>query len=103
MITDSLQSGDIVELKWLQPSTYETTTTRTVRVILTVPKLDPMLIGTIRSKIVRWECQVIFDSHNRRSAIPYKKPYDVNWLKQCEKQNNLKIISEARLYDKSNK
>ena len=106
MITDSLQSGDIVELKWLQPSTYETTTTRTVRVILTVPNyMNEYSFETfeISSTIRSWNCQSIYDSHEKRKEIPYNKYYEVKWLKLCERQGNIKIISQAHLKDETNK
>ena len=96
MMVDGFKTGDMVEMKWKQRSLYEETCNRTLHVILTAPLLGN--IGTIGQKITGWKCQVVYDSHEKRKEIPHDKYYDMKWLKSCERQGNLKIISANRTY-----
>ena len=94
MIADGFQTGDMVEMKWKQRSLHEETCNRTLHIILTAPLLGN--VGTIGQKITGWKCQVVYDSHEKRKEIPHDKYYDMKWLKSCERQGNLKIISASK-------
>ena len=89
---DGFQTGDMVEMKWKQRSLREETCNRTLHMILTAPLLTN--IGTMEQRIAGWKCHVVYDSHDRRGRIPHNKYYDMKWFKSCERQGNLKIISE---------
>ncbi len=91
---DGLQTGDMVEMKWKQKSLHEETSAsdRVLHIILTAPLLTN--IGTIQQKINGWKCHVVYDSHEKRKEIPHDKYYDMKWLRMCERQGNLKMISE---------
>ncbi len=96
MMTDGFQTGDMVEMKWKQRSSYEHegTCDRTLHLILTSPLLTS--IGTMQQKIAGWKCHVTYDSHDRKGKLPQDKYYSMKWLKSCERQGNLRIISESK-------
>ena len=96
MMIDGFQTGDMVEMKWKQRSLREETSNRTLHMILTAPLLTN--IGTMEQRIAGWKCHVVYDSHDRKGKIPHDKYYDMKWLKSCERQGNLKIISANRTY-----
>ena len=96
-MTDGLQTGDILELKWRQRSLYDETSDRTLRMILTAPLLKN--IGTMQQRIEGWRCHIMYDSHGRKK-IPHDKYYDMKWLKSCERQGNLKIISANEAHER---
>ena len=102
MKTDGLRTGEIIEIKWRQRSLHEETTVRTVKMVL----LNPVLakVETIYQTLAGWNCQVFYDTHHRTNrVIPYTKHYEIRWLKMCESQGNLQIISRAQLKDEANK
>ena len=92
MMIDGFQTGDMVEMKWKQRSLYEGTNDRILHMILTAPLLTN--IGTMQQRIEGWKCHVVYDSHEKRKKIPHDKYYDMKWLRMCERQGNLKMISE---------
>ena len=69
--------------------------------------LNPVLanIGTMEQRLAGWNCQVFYDSYQgaRTTEVPYNKHYEIKWLKLCERQGNLQIISQAQLKDETNK
>jgi hypothetical protein len=93
MMIDAVNSGTMLEIKWRQRSLYEGTEDRTVKVIL----LNPILtnIGTMQQRTEGWKCHVVYDSHEKRKEVPHNKYYEIKWLKMCERQGNLKIISAS--------
>ena len=100
MIADGLKTGDLIELKWKQRDLYDETTDRYLHLVL----LNPVLanIGTIDQRLAGWNCQVFYDSHHRsKREVPYNKHYEIKWFKLCERQGNLKIISQAQLNDEA--
>lgn len=107
--TDALKSGDLIEVRWRQPSMSlvnpeKEKSFRKVKMILLNPALAN--IGTMDQRLAGWNCQVFYDSHYKRGitkAVPYNKHYEIKWLKLCERQGNLKIISQAQLKDEANK
>ena len=102
MKADGLRTGEIIEIKWRQRSLHEETTDRTVKMVL----LNPVLanIGTMDQRLSGGNCQVFHDTHHRANReIPYTKHYEIKWLKMCESQGNLQIISRAQLKDEANK
>jgi hypothetical protein len=98
MMIDGFQTGDMVEMKWKQRSLSEETCDRTLHMILTAPLLTD--IGTMQQRIEGWKCHVVYDSHHRGGKIPQDKYYDMKWLKSCERQGNLKIISASEAYER---
>lgn len=102
MIADGLKSGDLIEMKWRQRSLHEETTVRVIKMVL----LNPVLanIGTIDQRLAGWNCHIFHDTHHRTNrTLPYNKHYEIKWLKTCERQGNLQIISQAQLKDEANK
>lgn len=103
MIADGLRIGELIELRWQQRHLSKETTDRVLKMVL----LNPVLanIGTMEQRLAGWNCQVLYDSHQRgiRKGVPYNKHYEIKWLKLCERQGNLKIISQAQLKDEANK
>jgi len=94
---DGFQTGDMVEIKWRQRSLYDGTEDRTVKMIL----LNPILtnIGTMQQRTEGWKCHVVYDSHEKRKKVNHNKYYEIKWLKMCERQGNLKIISESDTHE----
>jgi len=102
MKIDAVNSGTMIEIGWQQRMLgYRGSSLRTVKMVLLNPVLSN--IGTINQRLAGWNCQVIYDSHEKRKEIPYNKYYEVKWLKLCERQGNFKIISQAHMKDETNK
>ncbi len=103
MITDGLKTGDLIEMTWRQRSLCaKPRADRYLKMVL----LNPVLtyIGTMNQRLPGWTCHVFYDPlHRRKGVLPYSKHYEINWLKACERQGNLKIISKAQLKDEANK
>ena len=103
MIADGLKTGDLIELRWRQRYLNQDSSERTMKMVLLNPVLSN--IGTINQRLSGWNCQVFYDSYqgSRRTEVPYNKHYEIKWLKLCERQGNLQIISQAQLKDEANK
>jgi hypothetical protein len=100
VITDNLKTGDLIEMKWRQRSLNDESADRYLKMVL----LNPVLtnIGTVNQRLVGWNCHIFYDTHHKRKGVlPYSKHYEINWLKTCERQGNLKIISQAQLNDEA--
>ena len=100
MLIDGVRTGTMIEIKWMQGSLFNPTSDRVIQMVL----LNPVLanIGTMDQRLAGWNCHIIYDSHSR-TEIPSNKYYEVKWLKLCERQGNLRIISEAHIKDEANK
>ena len=93
---DAVQAGDIIEVKW--SAGYD----RTIQMILINPVYSD--IGTINQKLKGWTGQTIYDNGSaQQNKVPYNVTYEIRWLHMCERQGNLKIISEAQVKDAANK
>lgn len=102
MKIDAVNSGTMIQIGWTQRMIgYRGASMRTVQMIMVAPVLSN--IGTINERLAGWNCQIIYDSHEERKEIPYNKYYEIQWLKLCERQGNLKIISQAHMKDETNK
>lgn len=100
MIADSLKTGDLIELKWRQRSLHDDSADRYLKMVL----LNPILtnIGTMDQRLAGWNCHVFYDTHHRRKGVlPYSKHYEIKWLKACERQGNLRIISASDTHETS--
>ncbi len=93
MLIDAVTSGTIIKVRWNQRSLYDETQLRTVHAIL----LNPILtnVGTMQQRTTGWKCKIVYDSHAGRKKTPYSTYYEIKWLKMCERQKNLKIVSQA--------
>ena len=102
MKIDAVNSGTMIQIGWTQRMIgYRGASMRTVQLIMLAPVLSN--IGTINERLAGWDCQVIYDSHEKRKEIPYTKHYEIKWLKLCERQGNFKIISPAQVKDEASK
>ncbi len=96
MVIDSAQTGDIIEVKW--SAGYN----RTIQMILISPIYSD--IGTVNQRLTGWTSKAIYDDGSAQSSkVPYNITYELKWLKLCERQGNLKMISEAHVKDEANK
>ena len=102
MKIDSINSGTMIEIGWPHRITgYRGSGMRTIQMIMLAPILSD--IGTINERLAGRKCQIIYDSHEKRKEIPYDKYYEIRWLKLCERQGNLKIISQTQVKNETNK
>tara|TARA_B100002019_G_C20707761_1_gene328736 strand:- start:147 stop:458 length:312 start_codon:yes stop_codon:yes gene_type:complete len=103
MIADGLRIGELIELRWRQRYLNQDSSERVLKMVL----LNPVLanIGTMEQRLAGWNCQVLYDSYQAatKTDVPYNKHYEIKWLKLCERQGNLKIISQAQLKDETGK
>jgi hypothetical protein len=86
MIIDGARAGDIIEINW--SVRYE----RTIQMILINPIYSK--IGTVNQRLNGWRGKTIYDNGKiQANKVPYTVAYELKWLKLCERQGNLKIIS----------
>ena len=89
----NIRTGTMIEIKWNQRSLFNATEERTVHAILISP--IHANVGTEQERLSGWKCNIVYDSHPKRKKTPYSTYYEIKWLKMCERQGKLKIISEA--------
>ena len=99
-IADNLKTGDLIEMKWRQRSLNGESADRYLKMVL----LNPVLtnIGTVNQRLSGWNCYVFYDTHHKgKKELPYSRHYELNWLKACDMQGKLKLISQAQLKDET--
>ena len=98
MLIDGVTTGTMIEIGWRQRRKgYRGSIMRKVQLILISPIHSNL--GTVQQRLAGWNCHVIYDSCETRKLIPYNRQYEIKWLKLCESQGNLKIISQASVKD----
>ena len=81
-----------MEIKW--SAGYN----RTIQMILINPIYSD--IGTVNQRLAGWTSKAIYDDGSAQSSkVPYNITYELKWLKLCERQGNLKIISTSEAHE----
>ena len=81
----------MLELGWrVKRAGYRGLDIRKIKLIL----ISPVIYS---HKVQGWNCHITHDPYGARGEIPYTTYYKIDFLRHCENQSNLKIISEAQI------